>query len=219
MNCENIPLKLRENQGNVEVLFLTPPDPLHAIYLGSINHAWTCLTTLTDLRPFEIEHHMKSSGQEPGGDFNGPTIENILKDKNLTNLSNFLQLHLHPFVEYLKTIKNVHLLSTAKTLPENYKNILADFRKKFDYLYYNFNLSMTLKIHVIYHHFEDYFELSGETLQTKTTEYTESTHSKLRVHEEVHGYRVVKHLGTNHHVEKSMNSIVHWNSKNIICLN
>ena len=67
---ENIPLKLRENQGNVEVLFLTPPDPLHVIYLGLFNHLWTCLRKLTDLRPFEIEHHMKSSGQGPGGDFN-----------------------------------------------------------------------------------------------------------------------------------------------------
>ena len=89
MICENIPINLIENQGNVEVLFLTPSDPLHVIYLGPFNHAWTCLTTLTDLRPFEIEHHMKSSGQGPGGDFNGPTIKNILKDKNLTNLSNF----------------------------------------------------------------------------------------------------------------------------------
>ena len=50
MNCENIPLKLRENQGNVEVLFLTPPDPLHVIYLGPFNHVWTCLRKLTDMR-------------------------------------------------------------------------------------------------------------------------------------------------------------------------
>ena len=68
---------------------------------------------------------------------------------------------------------------------------------------------MTLKIHVIYHHFEDYFELREETLQTKTTACTESTYSKLQVYEEVNGYRVVKHLGTNHHVKKSINSIVH----------
>ena len=118
-------------------------------------------------KPFEIKHHIKSSVQRPGGDFNGPTIKNILKNKNLTNLINFLPLHLSPFVEYLRTIENVHILLTAKTLPQNYKNILADFREKLDYLYYNFNQSMTVKIHVIYHNFEDYFELSRETLQTK----------------------------------------------------
>ena len=117
MNCENIPLKLRENLGNVEVLFLIPPYPWHVIYIGPFNHVWTCLRKLTDLKQFEIEQHMKSIGQGPGGDYNGPTIKNILKDKNLTNLSNFLPLHLHPFVEYLRTIKNVHLLSMAKTLP------------------------------------------------------------------------------------------------------
>ena len=37
MSCENIPIKLRNFQENVEVLFLTPPDPLDVIYLGPVN--------------------------------------------------------------------------------------------------------------------------------------------------------------------------------------
>ena len=91
-------------------------------------------------------------------------------------------------------MKQVHLVSTAIYLPENDKETLADFQEKFDILYYNFGISMTLNVHVIYHHFVDYFELSGETLRNKSTEFIESTYSKFRIHKEVHGYKVTKVL-------------------------
>ena len=42
ISCENEPIKLRNYQENVEVLFLTPPDPLHVIYLGPVNDTWKC---------------------------------------------------------------------------------------------------------------------------------------------------------------------------------
>ena len=74
---------------------------------------------------------------------------------------------------------------------------------------------MTLKVHVIYHHLVDYFELSGETLWHKSTEFIQSTHSKFRMHGEVHGYKVTKVLGMDQHVRKSNKSVVHWNS---LCL-
>ena len=74
---------------------------------------------------------------------------------------------------------------------------------------------MTLRVHVICHYFDDYSELSGETLFNKTTELTESTHNIICIHKKVHSYRVVNCLGTDHHVQKSFNSVVHWNSKNI----
>ena len=77
---------------------------------------------------------------------------------------------------------------TTKTLPQKYKDILADYREKFDYLYYNFNLSMTLKIHVIYHHFEDYFELSGEISEPKLL-------NILNLHTANAGY-MKKYMGT-----------------------
>ena len=84
MSCENEPIKLRNNQENIEVLFLTPPDPLHVIYLGPVNDTWKCLRKYCDLKDFEKKHHMKESGSGLGGDFNGPTIKNLLKKKVLT---------------------------------------------------------------------------------------------------------------------------------------
>ena len=77
MSCENIPIKLRHYQENVEILFLTPPDPLHVIYLGPVNDTWKCLRKYCDLKDFEKKHHMKESGPGLGEDFNGPTIKNL----------------------------------------------------------------------------------------------------------------------------------------------
>ena len=60
----------------------------------------------------------------------------------------------------------------------------------------NHGMNYTLKMHIIIHHFIDYFECTGETMRTKSAEFTESAHSKLRKHKEIHGYKVVRKLGT-----------------------
>ena len=69
----------------------------------------------------------------------------------------------------------------------------------------------------MYHHFVDHFELSGETLRNKHTEFIESTYSKFRIYEEVHGYKVTKVLGSEEHARKSNKSVVHWNSRCLGC--
>ena len=63
-----------------------------------------------DLKDFEKKHHMKESGSGLGGDFNGPTIKNLLKEKTLNDLTEYLPKKLLPFVNYLKIIKQVHLV-------------------------------------------------------------------------------------------------------------
>ena len=81
-------------------------------------------------------------------------------------------------------------------------------------MYHNFNLNMTMKVHNIYHHLEDYMYLVGETFHGKSDEIVESTHSKLKKHEEAHNYRV-NNIGSPSHVIKSHKSLVHWNSVNL----
>ena len=53
-------------------------------------------------------------------------------------------------------------------------------------MYENFNLNMTMKPHIIYHHLEDSLFLLGETFHAKSDEIVESTHSKLKEHEQAH---------------------------------
>ena len=72
---------------------------------------------------------------------------------------------------------------------------------------------MTLKIHVIYDHLEDYFECTGETLKYQNGEFIESKHSKLRMAEENHGFKVKRKLATPVHLDNALRSIVFQNSK------
>ena len=113
-----------------------------------------------------------------------------------------------PFVEYLTSMKKLHLMCTARELADDYLESICDFKTKFNKLYFDFGLNMTLKIHIIFHHFYDYFSVRGETLRTKSAEFTESAHSKLRIHEERHGYAVKTKLGTPAH-KKNLYRVYH----------
>ena len=61
-------------------------------------------------------------------------------------------------------------------------------------MYDTFLLNMTLKIHVIIHHYADYFEFSGLTFQDTNGEFSEAIHSSLRIHEERLGFKVVRKM-------------------------
>ena len=70
---------------------------------------------------------------------------------------------------------------------------------------------MTLKVHIIIHHYFDYFELTGQNMRSTNGEFVESTHSALRIHEEKHNYKVVRKLGGEDHIGKSIKSLVTFN--------
>ena len=56
-------------------------------------------------------------------------------------------------------------MCVAPELDPNYKQILSDFEDKFQYLYDEEGLNMPLKIHVIVHHLEQYFSMTGITMK------------------------------------------------------
>ena len=71
---------------------------------------------------------------------------------------------------------------------------------------------MTLKIHVILHHIDQYFQLTNTTMRDTNGEFVENLHSSLRTHEENHGYKVVRRLGTSSHLKLAHESLVTFNS-------
>ena len=88
-------------------------------------------------------------------------------------------------------------------------NVLDDFINTWE----KFDLSESMKIHIIKHHLFNTFELSGESLLRASDEMTESTHSALRIHDERHGF-VVNDKGSEAHVRKQHRSTVSFNSRN-----
>ena len=72
---------------------------------------------------------------------------------------------------------------------------------------------MTLKIHVIYDHYEFFFENSGNSMKFTNGEFTETTHSTFKISEKQHNFHVNRMLGTPVHREKAMKSIVWHNTR------
>ena len=85
------------------------------------------------------------------------------------------------FVDYLRCIGKVNKICTSKFIEiDNVKSVPSKFRGIFKQLQDKFNLSQTVKIHIIMDHLENYFELSGQSLLKSSDELVEATHSKLR---------------------------------------
>ena len=80
--------------------------------------------------------------------------------------------------------------------------------------YEAFSLSMPLKVHVILHHYLEFFETFGETLLTYSDEITEAMHSQIRLFEDAHRY-VNNQKGSNSHAKMQHRSTVHINSVNL----
>ena len=55
---------------------------------------------------------------------------------------------------------------------------LQDLWQNFFYLQEILNISESLKIHVIFYHYDEYFEQTGETFLGVSDEITESVHSR-----------------------------------------
>ena len=76
-----------------------------------------------------------------------------------------------------------------------------------------YELSMTLKVHIIIHHYQYYFTKSGQTMKMTNGEFVETCHSSLRQSEERHGLKVKRKIGTLMHMPKSWQSLTLYNSK------
>ena len=77
-----------------------------------------------------------------------------------------------------------------------------------------FDISETLKMHIILDHYKDHMRRTGQTLLKTTAEWTEATQSSLRKFEEYH-YYIRKTIGTEEQKSTQNKSTVHFNSINM----
>ena len=70
---------------------------------------------------------------------------------------------------------------------------------------------MICQTHLRCDHYEDYFELTGETLLKVTDEVTKSVHAYYRIFEERHSYVSTK-KGNHTHIIEQHKTVVHYNS-------
>ena len=195
-------------------MFSLPPDPLHNNLLGAGNDACECLEKHfpAEMMTFYAYNHLKKSGQGPGGKFNGPSIKHILREDILSQLENLLPVNASSFISYLRSLRNLHELCVAENLGD-YETILFDFKTNFDFLYEEFKLPMTLRIHLIIDHYSDYFQWTNQTMRLTNAEFTETAHSTFKMSERIHKFKISRKIGTPVHQEMALKSLVWHNSK------
>ena len=214
------PIYIHAGQENMTVMQLYPPPQLHCGILGPCNDT---LRKLEEIFPQEMEqfyakHHIKGSG--PGGQFNGPTLKKILAnhDSKLDELQEIVSTRGKDyilFIQYLETLGHLNVAVNLKNLDmELIGGIINRLDNIFQLLQARFDLSMPLKVHVILHHYMDFFETSGETLLSYSDEITEAMHSQIRLFEDAHRY-INNKKGSSSHARMQHRSTVHINSINL----
>ena len=167
---------------NLEVYLIYPPPHLHTGILGPGNDTMKHIEKYVDLTAFRSKYNMKGHG--PGGDLNGPVLKDLMNNKNeqLDELENILKmkdLNLCLFSKHLRLLGHLNYLANAKNLNMTAVNSnLQDLRQNFFYLQEMFNISESLKMHIIFYHYDEYFEKTGETFLGVSDEITESVHSR-----------------------------------------
>ena len=116
------------------------------------------------------------------------------------------------FIEHLRNINLLHTLVNSHTLSlDTIKAVIAQMRRTFIKLHTTFHMSESLKLHIIFSHYVEYFELTGHTLLKYTDEVTEAVHSQLRMFEERHKYKRNIKESTGHAIAQH-NCTVFFNS-------
>ena len=72
-------------------------------------------------------------------------------------------------------------------------------------------MNMTLKIHIIIDHYEDFFRMTGKTMKNINGEHHEAIHHLIKDFERKRGFYMRKNLGGLIHMQKSLQSISTYN--------
>ena len=203
-NVEFPPIYVMRGQENLPISEVYPPEHLHIGILGPVNDTLEWLEARLDsesnkpIEKFKKKHNMKGGG--PGGDLNGPVLKALMANKNnqLDELDKICKAYenFDMFTAHIKNLSDVNDIVTSKNLYiELVQEAISNLRINFFKMAEIFNLSETLKMHIILDHYEDHMKITGKTLLKTTAEWTESTHSSLRKFEEDHFY-VRKNIGT-----------------------
>ena len=168
---------------------------------------------------FKKERHIKSSG--PGGAYNGPTLKSIMTNCN-GKLDDIKKIVLENgtggemrFVTHLVNLNALNSAVNAKVLDlQKVKEIVEELRENFFQMQTEFNLSQTLKLHILFDHYVEHFEMTGESLLKYSDEICEAMHSQYQIFEEKHKY-TNNNKNTDSHKKSQLKSMVHFNSLNL----
>lgn len=102
-------------------------------------------------------------------------------------------------------------MCVEEELRENFQEVLDEFEENFETVYELFEMNMTLKMHVIIHHYADFFNMNKTNMKNTNGEHHEALHHTLKDFERTKGFFMRKNLGSLIHMQKSLKSISTFN--------
>ena len=144
---------------------------------------------------FYKKHALSKSGQGVGGKFNGVDIRFIMKDNHLQEVASRLHVEAEPFINYLRSIKELHSATVSKDFSlERCESAVFNFEVNFWYLHEQYQISMTLKVHVIIDYYVWYFKQMNKYFDETHGEYVEAVHYSLVGHEKTRNLKLKRNL-------------------------
>ena len=114
---------------------------------------------------------------------------------------------------YLRSIRELHRICITSDFKEAEAELaIFNFEHNFFNMYELFGLNMTLKVHIILHHYRWYFTTTGKKFKNTNGEFGETVHSTFKKFELGRGFKVSRKLGTDHHLLKAHQSISTFNA-------
>ena len=118
------------------------------------------------------------------------------------------------FIDHLESLGNLNKTVNLRSLDKDLiENIIQKIASNFQTMQEMFDISMPLKMHVILHHYLEFFETFGESLLTYSDEVCEAMHSQIRLFEDAHRY-INNQKGSASHASMQHKSTVHINAIN-----
>ena len=103
--------------------------------------------------------------------------------KHLQELSTMLPVEAESFLNYFRSIKELHSAVVSKEYSySRCEKSVFDYEVNFWHLHEQFSLPMTLKVHVILDHYMWYFKEMGTNFHDTNGEYVEAVHYSLEGH-------------------------------------
>ena len=210
------PIKLKDGHDDSWVGKHLPPDPLHVNVLGPPNDVFDLMEKVFSkekVTEFYTRNNQKRSGEAAGGKFDGKSIKTLWSEKALGDLKENFPADIQPFIEFLRSIREVHDVCMKEELDLSaiYKEKIDMFETNRKYLYEEFGLNQTMKMHIIRDHYVTYFKMMGRTLREVSSEYHEAVHHTHKDHERKRGFYQKNRLGSASHIKRSQRSTVQFN--------
>ena len=124
------------------------------------------------------------------------------------------------FLEFeimLKALRKLNFMVAQETLPTNYGHVISHFANSWYVLCDKFNLSTTVKCHIILDHLEEYYNETGLSLVKTSDQLIENMHQYFNKVMTRSNY-FIKHPNNPRHGQYLLRAVKHLNSLNI-CVN